>query len=263
MTFDMTDTVQTPPNDTFTIIIPAYDEEKLIGNALEEICEFISTNNLHWNVIVSVDGNDKTKEIVSSYSKMYGFVSCLYSGERNGKGAAIKRVIDQINTDYVILMDADKSMTFNTIVKGLHLLSEFDGLIFSRYFKQNEIPLVRRILSLGFNILVRATLQLGIRDTQSGYKVFKTGPFVAAVNNVRSTNTFFDTALLYYLKEQSIKIKEVESSYIHRRGGKFHPFGGIIGLGMSLIAFRIRHSRFFKYVPNALISLYYKKFRWM
>ena len=232
----MTETAQKFHNETFTIIIPAFNEEKLIGNALEEICVFINTNNLKWSVVVSVDGTDNTKEIVSSYSKTYSFVSCLYSGERSGKGAAIRRVIDHINSDYVILMDADKSMTFSTIVKGLHLLDEFDGVIFSRYYKRNRIPFVRRVLSYGFNILVSAILQLGIRDTQSGYKVFKTGPFIAAMKKVGSTNTFFDIALLYYLREQKVKIKEIESSYIHREGGQFHPFGGVIGMGASLIA---------------------------
>ena len=259
----VSDFVQAFPKETFTVILPAYNEEKLIGEALEEICTFIDKNKLQWNVIVSVDGTDRTREIVSSYSDRYNFVACLYSEERNGKGAAVKRVIDSIDTDYVILMDADKSMTFGTIVKGLHLLEEFDGLIFSRYFKQNKIPLLRRILSRGFNILVRASLQLGIRDTQTGYKVFKTGPFLAAMKKVGSTNTFFDISLLYYLKQQKLRIKEVESSYSHREESKFQPFGEIIGQGMSLIAFRLRHSRLYKYVPQQLIILYYKIFKWM
>ena len=255
--------VETFPRETFTVIVPAYDEEKLIGSALEEICEFIANNNLNWNVIVSVDGKDRTKEIVSSYSSKFSFVSCLYSNERSGKGSAVRRVLDSIDTDYVILMDADKSMAFNTIIKALHLLGEFDGLIFSRYFKENKIPLVRRVLSRGFNVLVRASLQLSIRDTQTGYKVFKTGPFMAAMKKVGSTNTFFDIALLYYLKEQKLRIKEVESSYVHRDESKFHPLGLIMGLGMSLVAFRVRHSRFYKYVPQLLVVLYYRVFRWI
>ena len=259
----VSDFVQAFPKETFTVIVPAYNEEKLIGGALEEICTFIYEKKLHWNVIVSVDGTDKTREIVTSYSDRFNFVSLLYSEERNGKGAAVKRVINSIDTDYVILMDADKSMTFSTVVKGLRLLEEFDGLIFSRYFKENRIPLLRRILSRGFNILVRASLQLGIRDTQTGYKVFKTGPFLAAMKKVGSTNTFFDIALLYYLKEQKLRIKEVESSYSHREESKFQPFGEIIGQGMSLIAFRVRHSRFYRYVPEELVDLYYKIFRWI
>ena len=241
----VSDFVQAFPKETFTVIVPAYNEEKLIGGALEEICTFIDENKLQWNVIVSVDGTDRTSEIVSSYSDRYNFGACLYSEERNGKGAAVKRALDSIKSDYVILMDADKSMAFSTIVKGLHLLGEFDGLIFSRYFKQNKIPLVRRIISRGFNLLVRASLRLNIKDTQTGYKVFKTGPFIEAMKKVGSTNTFFDIALLFHLKEQKIRVKELESLYVHRVDSKFHPAGEIIGQGMSLVAFRLRHSRTF------------------
>lgn len=259
----LTDGIQNLPKETFTVIVPAYNEEKIIGSTLDEICEFISGNNLQWNVVVSVDGTDRTREIANSYTTKYNFVSCLYSGERGGKGAAVKRVLDSIKSDYVILMDADRSMAFNTIIKGLNLLGEFDGLIFSRYFKENKIPLMRKILSRGFNILVRASLQIGVMDTQTGYKVFKTGQFVAAMRKVGSTNTFFDIALLYYLKEQRTNIKEVASAYVHRDESKFHPIGEIFGQGMSLLAFRLRHSRFYRYIPKQLVDLYYKKFKWI
>ena len=52
-----------------TGVIPAYNEEKRIGRVLQEISEFITINNPNWNVIVSIDGNDGTEEIVKNYSK--------------------------------------------------------------------------------------------------------------------------------------------------------------------------------------------------
>jgi glycosyltransferase involved in cell wall biosynthesis len=69
-----------------TIIIPAYNEEKRIGRVLQEISEFITINNPNWNVIVSIDGNDGTEEIVKDYSKKYSFISYNKKGSRAGKG---------------------------------------------------------------------------------------------------------------------------------------------------------------------------------
>jgi len=54
-----------------TIIIPAYNEEKRIGRVIQEISEFITIKNPNWNVIVSIDGNDGTEEIVKDYSKEF------------------------------------------------------------------------------------------------------------------------------------------------------------------------------------------------
>ncbi|MCL4333492.1 MAG: glycosyltransferase [Candidatus Thermoplasmatota archaeon] len=255
--------VSTLLNNTLTVVIPAYNEEDVIGRTIEEVCTFISKRQLKWKVVVSVDGNDSTDTIVSSYSTKFPFLSMMKSESRGGKGAAVKRVLDAIDSCYVVLMDADGSMSFKNVVDNLHLLQEYDGIIFSRYNKGNSIPFTRRFLSRGFNVLVQASLGIRIRDTQSGYKAFKSEMFVKAMRKVGSTNTFFDVALLFFLKQERARIKEVKSHYVHREGGKFSPISGTVGIGVSLIAFRIRHSKFYKYVPTSLVDLYYRKFRWI
>jgi glycosyltransferase involved in cell wall biosynthesis len=232
--------------NTFTVVIPAYNEEEVIGEVLEEICSFVASNHLDWSVIVSLDGDDDTDQVVSSYSSSFPFVSMMKSDERSGKGAAIKRVLNEISSEYVIIMDADNSMNFQTITNNLHLLQEYDGIIFSRYNNGNRIPFIRRFLSKGFNTLVRASLGITIRDTQSGYKAFESNNFITAMNKVGSTNTFWDVSLLYYLNREKAKIKEIQCEYNHRKESKFHPLGEILGQGLSLIAFRLRHSRFYK-----------------
>ena len=256
-----TDPIQV--NQTFTIVIPAFNEEKFIGTTLEKVCGFISEKKLSWSVIVSVDGSDGTEEIVSSYSKSFSFVSLVKSNVRSGKGAAVKRVIGMLDSDYVILMDADGSLAIETIATNLYLLEDFDCLVFSRYFIDNNIPLVRKLLSKGFNILVKVFLNVRIRDTQSGYKVFKKEQFVEGMKKVGPTNTFWDVSLFYHMNEDNVKIKEIKCDYNHRKESKFHPLGEIFGQGVSLIAFRVRHSRFFKYIPKELVSLYYRKLRWI
>jgi glycosyltransferase involved in cell wall biosynthesis len=248
---------------TFTVVIPAYNEEEVIGKTLEEVSDFISTRKLNWKVIVSIDGNDGTDRIVSSYSDIFPFVSMMKSNARGGKGAAIKRVLNVIDSDYVILMDADGSMSFKDMVDSLHLLQEYDGIIFSRYNNGNSIPFTRRLLSGGFNILVQASLGIRVRDTQSGYKAFRSDEFIRAMRKVGSTNTFFDVALLFFMRQEKARIREVESHYNHRDESKFHPIGEVIGQGVSLAAFRVRHSRFYRHVPKSMVNLYYRKMRWI
>lgn len=55
---------------------------------------------------------------------------------------------------------------------------------------------------------------------------------------VGPSNTFFDIALSFHLKEQKMRVRELESLYVHRKDSKFHPAGEIIGQGMSPVAFR-------------------------
>lgn len=246
-----------------TIVIPAYNEREVIAGTLEEVCSYISKNQLKWSVIVSVEGDDGTDKIISSYSQKFPFISMVKSNGRSGKGAAVKRVLDLLHSEYVILMDADGSLPFETIVNNLSYLGDSDALIFSRYFNHNRIPFIRRFLSRGFNVLVRASLRISIRDTQSGYKVFMTEQFVNAMKKVGPTNAFWDVSLLYHLNKENMRIKEIECEYTHRREGKFGYYAGVLSFAISLVAFRVRHSRFHKYIPKSIIDLYYKKFRWI
>jgi glycosyltransferase involved in cell wall biosynthesis len=247
-----------------TIIIPAYNEEKRIGRVLQEISEFITINNLNWNLIISIDGNDGTEEIVKDYSKKYSFISYNKKGSRAGKGAAIKRVVKEATGEFTIIMDADGSVNFQAITDNLSLVNNYDVIIFDRYSKKgNRIPALRRIPSRGFNALVKVLFGIRVNDTQCGYKIVRTEMLKRAFSQISITNAFFDVALLFYLKRSGARIGEVEVAYDHSKESKFNIVALIMGEGVSLVAFRVRHSRFYKYIPEWTKELYYKKFRWM
>lgn len=248
----------------FSIIIPAYNEEKRIKPVLEDIIDYITKNNLDWEIILTIDGNDGTEDLVKHFLQSYNNIRIVKASGRSGKGGSIKRSLNFIKSEFVILMDADNSIPFSTMIENLHLIDEFDCIIFSRYTaSMNEIPPVRRIISRGFNWLLRLSLDLNIRDTQSGYKIMKTAPFKKAMSMVSITNAFFDVALIYHMMRENLKVTEIDVNYNHRDGSKFNPLGLVIGLGTSLLAFRIRYSRFYRYIPKDLIQLYYRKFRWI
>jgi glycosyltransferase involved in cell wall biosynthesis len=247
----------------FTIIIPAYNEEKRIKPVLMDIVKFVSENSLPWDVIVSIDGNDGTTDIVEALSETYPFVSYTKSSGRGGKGAAIIRASSFAGGDFVILMDADNSMEFSEVVNKIPLIQDYVAVILSRYHDGGDIPLMRRFLSRGFNILVRTFTGLRIEDTQSGYKIFRRDDFLSALRKVGATNTFYDISLLYHIHSSGGQIMETEAHYTHDDGSKFHPIGEVIGQGTSLLAFAIRHSRFYRLVPSWMISLYMRKFRWI
>ena len=248
----------------FSIIIPAYNEEKRIKPVLDDIVDYITINGLNWDVILAIDGNDGTEALAKKFLSRYDNIRIVRAAGRSGKGGSIKRSLNFIKSELVILMDADNSIPFSTIISNLNLISEFDCIIFSRYTaSMNEIPPVRRVISRGFNWLLRLSLDLNIRDTQSGYKIIRTRPFKRAMNQVSVTNAFFDVALLYHMVKDNLKITEIDVSYNHSDGSKFNPIGLILGLGTSLLAFRVRYSRFYRYIPEKLVQLYYRKFRWI
>ena len=248
----------------FSIIIPAYNEEKRISPVLNDICRFITENKLPWDVIVSIDGSDGTDGLIRKMMAKFHFLSYTKGNGRNGKGGAIKRAIKTATGEYIILMDADNSISFTDVLTGIPQMEDNDVVILERYSSgRNQIPFLRRFASRGFNILVQAMLGLRVRDTQSGYKIMDAELARKSFNSMTVTNTFYDVALLYKIKQLGGRIAERPVMYSHDGESKFNVVSEVLGQGMSLLAFRIRYSPVYRHIPESLKNLYYRKFRWI
>lgn len=258
------ETVQYNNLRSISIVIPAYNEENRIRPVLEEICEYIKLNKMPWNIIVSIDGDDDTEAIVKTMRANNNFLDYIRGNGRGGKGSAIKKAVKLSSGEFTLLMDADGSISLREIVGVIHYLDFYDGIIFDRYSnKNNLIPLYRKIPSRGFNILVRGILGIKVKDTQCGYKLIESRRLRTVFKKISFSNAFFDVAMLYYLKKSGANMKEISVEYEHSNESKFNIFGLILGQGISLLGFRIRNSPLWNYIPNSLVKLYYRKFRWM
>ena len=247
-----------------TIVIPAYNEEKRISGVIRELVKFITENHSPWHIHVVIDGDDNTSGIVERFSKSFPYITYNISTERKGKGEAIKRGAAFIDTELMLILDADNSISIQDIARQLGLLETGDVIVFSRYSKGlGVMPIHRRILSRGFNALVRLLLDLDITDTQSGYKIFRTSYFKEAIKQVSVTGPFYDVSLLYHLKKHGAKLIEVPTLYKHGDGSKFNSIGLTIGMGVSLLAFIVRNSRLYSMTPEFLVRAYYRLFRWL
>jgi len=81
-------------------IVPAYNEEKTIGNVLKTLK---LAKELDEIIVVSDGSTDKTSEI----SKSLGGVKVLEGPEREGKGKAMRKGVKNTDTDIIVFFDAD------------------------------------------------------------------------------------------------------------------------------------------------------------
>ena len=249
---------------TFSIIIPAYNEEKRIGPVLEEISSFISLNKLPWEVMVAVDGNDGTEDIVMKYREKYPFINLKKSSARSGMGGAIKRGILASIGEFVLLMDGDGSASLENVASKVDLLGTFDIVNFNRYSSPgNSIPFKRRFASRSFNLILRVLFGVSVNDTQCGYKIMKRSVVVPIVSRLTVTNAFFLSAFFIYAKKNSVSIVEVPIRYAHSDGSKFNVIMTSISYLVSISAFKIRNSNLYDHTPKFIKELYYKKLRYL
>jgi len=192
----------------YTIVIPAYNEEKRIEKVLAEIADDSG------QFIVVCDGNDGTEEIVRDFSRSRPGLAliCLSFDRRLGKGGAVIEGFSHASSPVVGFLDADGSTSLSQVLRLMAALDGADAVIGSRWLPGSVIPerqgLSRRIESRVFNLAIRLLFGLRFTDTQCGAKVFKKSAVDAVLRDMTSTGFEFDVELLWRLSKKGYKIIE-------------------------------------------------------
>lgn len=103
-----------------TLMVCAYNEEDVIAEKMENTRQLdYPTDKLH--LIWVTDGsNDSTNERLSAYPK----VKVVFSPERRGKAAALKHGIKHVNTEIVVMTDANTMINPGAIREIARLMQD-------------------------------------------------------------------------------------------------------------------------------------------
>jgi glycosyltransferase involved in cell wall biosynthesis len=213
------------PMDFVSIVIPAYNEEKRIKGTLEAYHSFFSKKKIGFELVVVANNcRDRTVSVVKAFAQRRGACRLLDVPHRIGKGGAVKKGFAAAKKGIVGFVDADNATPPEESWKILCALSEADVAIGSRALPESVIlkqPSYRKVLGIGFNLLVNLLFGLGLADTQCGAKFFskRAAPVMQSVE----CNFFeFDVELLWRAKKKGFKIKEVPIVWTDSPNGSVH-----------------------------------------
>lgn len=102
----------------FLFIIPAHNEEKVIGNCLESLRNLDYKKSLYQAVVLADHCKDKTAEVVRQYPEYQLFENTYKEGESRGKPHVIGRYLNKFKDywecyDYIVFLDADNLVSPN------------------------------------------------------------------------------------------------------------------------------------------------------
>ena len=213
----------------YSIVIPAYNEERRIAATLEQVIRYIAERNVRSEIIVVDDGStDRTALVVMGYRRRSYRVKLL-RGEHQGKGSAVRRGVMAAHGEIIFLCDADMHEGFVECEKlEAALLAGADIAIGSRWVQKCEStgtqPFYRRASSRVFNLCTQRLLGLRFHDTQCGLKAF-TRDAAKDLCGYQSINGWgYDPELLFVAVRLGYRVAEVAIKLEHNyRSSKFRP----------------------------------------
>ncbi len=204
-----------PDRIFFSVIIPAYNEEKRLGETLQKIQNHLKGQNYSWEIILVDDGStDETLRVAEETLKGVPNSQILTRANNLGKGCSVREGVLKARGQYILFSDADLSTPIEELDKCFRWIAEgYDIVIGSRGLSDSDVQIPqsvpRRTLGKIFNLIVRAVVLKGIRDTQCGFKLFRREPGLELFRRSRLRGFGFDVEILYSAQKKGYKIKEV------------------------------------------------------
>ena len=112
--------VSNEPSLTFSAIVPAFNEEKSIARTLESLLQ--QTKGLEYVIVVDDGSDDRTSEIAKGFRNVY----VLRNPWRMGKARSISRALYLLDTDLVMIVDADTVLEESFAEKAVRAFMEED-----------------------------------------------------------------------------------------------------------------------------------------
>jgi len=203
------DTMNTTPDIPYSLVIPAYNEEKRIRNLFDTIGHF------NGELIVVCDGTDRTAGVIEDIARERKdlTIRCLTFDHRLGKGGGVIAGLSEARAPLVGFCDADGSTTMPEMVRLFSSIGTNDGAIGSRWVDGSTLKvrqgILRRFESRSFNFLIRCLFGLDFHDTQCGAKVFKKTAIDTILSSMVSRGFEFDVELLWRLRRAGCRVVEV------------------------------------------------------
>jgi len=205
-----------------SLIIPMYNESKIIEDTARELSEYMSKNFDSYEILFS---NDGSKDDCAEKCAALNLPCVRVVGYENnqGKGRAVREGIMQAEGDIIMFTDADLAYGTDVIKRYYDTFSEqpdTDMLIGSRNISKDGYEgytLMRKIMS---KVYIKVLCIIGgfkLTDSQCGCKAFRRDTAKEIFSKCEVNGFAFDFEVILFATKLGKKITEVPVKIINHR----------------------------------------------
>ena len=201
---------------SLSVFFPAYNEEENIPHLLEQALHYIPAVAETFELIVVDDGSqDNTKSIAQTMADANSRIRVVSHPENLGYGAALKTGFTEAKYEWVFFTDADLQFNFAELKNFLEFTDSYSAIIGYRTARAEGFGRARNAYL--FKLFINLLFRVHVKDIDCAFKLFKRE--LISPLKLESNGAFISSELLYKLKKNHIKIKQVPVTHYPRLRG--------------------------------------------
>jgi len=201
-------------HSSISIIIPCYKEREVIVANVLAIHAYVSERFEQHEIIVVTDGSpDGTVEVVNSLKQSHPEVPLLHIAFpiNRGKGAAVRAGFPKAQHEFVLMIDADLTISIDELENFLPAIVHADMAIASRLVPgtvfEEPTPFHRVLTARVFHVLQMVLLgNFEFSDTQCGFKLFRRERTLPLFQALTIERFAFDAELLFLARRMNLRV---------------------------------------------------------
>lgn len=222
-----------------TILAPAFNEEKNLKFFIEHILDNINKN---WRLLIINDGSeDDTEKILANYKSKYLNFSYISHPKNLGIGKAFQTGFNNIDSDYVITIDADMSHEIN-MVNQLYQNKDAADIVLASIFEKNsqlsEASKIRLFISKIGNLILKKILGFEVNEVAGGPRIYNS-KFIKDIN-IKSNGFESQIEILLITKKKGATFSEIPIILSKRKFGESKMNYFKMGFGILKIILKVK-----------------------
>ena len=238
-------------NIDLSIVIPVYNEEESLELLYNSIINNLENTNLNFEIIFIDDGSKD-----NSYNLITQFVQNLKTNNRIkikvikskrnlGKGSALKLGVEKAKHDWILTTDIDMSVSlfqFSNWMKKKLIHRKYFVYFGSRTHEKSIIKknILRNVLGNIMRFFVSTILNIKMKDTQCGYKLYKKAVAKLIFSKLKNCGFEHDVELVLLLKSKRIKIRELPVKWTHKNSSSLNILWDPIKMLVGIFLLKLR-----------------------
>lgn len=206
---------------TVDVVVPVYNEERALPESIPTLRDFLASDAFpyEWRIVIADNAStDDTPAVGQRLEEQSQGLVRYVRIERKGRGYALKQVWTESPMDIVSYMDVDLSTDIHAFPGLIKAIAEdgYDVATGSRLHPRSEVTrsLKRRVLTRGYNTIIKALFFTRFSDAQCGFKAVSREAAQRLIPLIEDNNWFFDTELLILAEKMGYRVKDVPVRWV-------------------------------------------------